>query len=102
MQVSGVNEEAEQNGAEWSVVERVDKHCGADMLGNLDILIRGPSNVFGNFLFAGFATLQITVLVGCPNMQSCFDWTVTVGQQSRAKITRSSIFFQNSYGKGFF
>ena len=35
--------------------------------------------------------------MGVPICKSCFDWTVTVGQQSRAKITSFSVFIFSKF-----
>ena len=35
--------------------------------------------------------------LGVPIFKSCFDWTVTVGQQSRAKITSFSVFIFSKF-----
>ena len=41
--------------------------------------------------------IEAMVDLGVPICKSCFDWTVTVGQQSRAKITSFSVFIFSKF-----
>ena len=66
------------------------------LLSKLDTMMESAclsSKLLGNDGLPKMAIIHL----GVPICKSCFDWTVTVGQQSRAKITSFSVFIFSKF-----